>query len=235
MVQFNLLPDVKLQYVKARRAKHLVTVSALLVSGAALGILVLLFFTVSVFQKKYMDDLTRDIKTSNQKLQAVPDINKVLTIQNQLATLSTLHDQKPLTSRFFAYINQLTPSTVTVGSANLDFTAGTLSLDGNAPDLSTVNKFVDTLKFTTYKLEGDDTPKKPFSSVVLSSFSLSANNAKPDKKASYQISLVFDKVIFDITKSVALEVPKQITTRSETEKPNLFQFNSSKTDSQGTR
>lgn len=43
MIQFNLLPDVKLEYIKANRAKHTVVVAASVTAAAALGIFILLF------------------------------------------------------------------------------------------------------------------------------------------------------------------------------------------------
>ncbi|MBI3624271.1 hypothetical protein HY218_01415 [Candidatus Saccharibacteria bacterium] len=224
MIQFNLLPEVKLAYLKTQRTKHLVFVVATLVSASALAVLILLFLGVSIFQKQHLNDLNKDIKSDISKLQQVPDLNKILTVQNQLDSLDALHNKKPVSSRFFAFANKFTPSSVTISSANLDFTNNTISLGGNAPDLNVVNTFVDTLKFTNYKLADSSQVTKAFSNVVLSSFSLvnTKSGSDPNKKASYQIALKFDPLIFDITKAVTLDVPRQITTRSETEKP-VFQ------------
>lgn len=228
MIQFNLLPDVKLEYIKTKRTKHLVLVTAMAVSGVALAITIILFMAVSVYQKDRISDLSRDIKTNTTDLKKIPNLEKILTVQNQLGALGGLHDKKPQVSRFYNYINQVTPVNVTISSARLDFVTNTLTITGNSADLSTVNRFVDTLKFVNYTATTSASTtapvkKNPFSSVVLSSFSLSPTE-KANKKANYSITLVFDPVIFDITKDVFLDVPKQITTRSETEKPTLFQI-----------
>ena len=100
--------------------------------------------------------------------------------------------------------------------------------------MQTVNKFVDTLKFTDYKLIGDE-PKegKAFSSVVLQSFGIGTPTAGlVNAEVAYEISFIYDEVIFmntategsAVVNSVKLTVPKIITTRSETQKPaELFQ------------
>lgn len=217
MIQFNLLPDVKQEYIKAKRQKHSVIVISLLVAAASLFVFVMMFLTVYVFQRQHIKDLDSEIATSSATLKDTPDLDKVLTIQNQLKSLSQLHDAKPVTSRLFGYLSQVTPSAVTLGKINVDFTNATISVEGSADALSTVNKFVDTLKFSTYQEEGvaskDSDQPKPFKDVVLASFSRS------DKETTYSINLNFDPAIFDSSKKITLAVPKIISTRSETEKP----------------
>lgn len=224
MIQFNLLPDVKQQYIKARRQKHSVIVISLLTAAAALFIFIMLFLTVHVFQKQTMKGLDNDIAQSSENLKNTKDLDKILTIQNQLKSLPDLHNKKPVTSRLFTYLTQLTPAQVSIASVELDYNEKTLSLAGTADSLSTVNKFIDTLKFSTFSAttagEAAGTPEtdKPFSDVVLSSF------AKTDTGATYQISFTYKEIIFDSSKSVALTVPKIISSRSQTEKPTeLFQ------------
>jgi Tfp pilus assembly protein PilN len=219
MIQFNLLPDVKQDYLKAKRLKHSVIVISLLVAAASLFIFVMLALTVFAFQKVQIKGLNDSIATNSQKLKATKDLDKILTIQNQLKSLPDLHDQKPVTSRLFTYLAQLTPAQVTIGNVELDYSANTLNISGNADSLGTINKFVDTLKFTTYtdSSSGSNDAKKPFSSVVLASFS------RTDKDATYQITLAFDPAIFDSSSTIVLTTPKIISTRSETEKPtDLF-------------
>lgn len=216
MIQFNLLPSVKLEYVKARRNKRLTILAAALAGTASLAVLVLLFVSIQIIQKKYSSDLTKDIKKESSKLQGVTELNKILTIQNQLASLTTLHDQKPVTTRLYTYIKQLTPAHVSIATLNIDFEKQTVDITGAADNISLVNKFVDTLKFTTYKAE--DKSKNPlsgyaFSGVVLASF------GRDDKQAPYQVTLKFDPIIFASDSNPTLIVPpSKVTTRSETEK-----------------
>lgn len=219
MIEFNLLPDVKREYVRARRNKRVTILVSAFVSGTLVAITILLFIGVQLVQKKYSSDLSKDISSETKKLQSIPDINKVLTIQNQLNSLTELHDKKPVATRLLPYFTQVTPQKVSIASLDVDFEANTMSVQGSADTLSTVNKFVDTLKFTTFKTESGDKSGKAFSGVVLESF------GRDVKGTSYSITLTFDPIIFEGSSSVALTVPaNKITTRSETEKPDqLFQ------------
>lgn len=217
MIQFNLLPDVKLEYIKTRRTKRTVLFVAGLTAASALTLFVLLFLVVGVIQKKYMNDLTKDIKTSSAKLQSIPDLDKILTIQNQLNSLPGLHEKKEISSRVFKYLQQVTPAQATIADFKIDLEAETISITGNADTINTINKFADTLKFTDYKSTDKD-PARAFSGVVLTSF------GRDDKSASYQIDMKYSPDIFDGLQDVSLIVPSIITTRSETEKPSaLFQ------------
>ena len=218
MIQFNLLPDVKLEYIKARKSKRMVLLTSAGITAFSLVVFIGLFTVVNLLQTKHISDLNRDIKKYTTTLQSTPDLNKTLTVQNQLSSLTMLHEQKPLTSRLIDYLGQLTPAQATISSVKIDYTTNTINLSGNADALSTVNKYVDTLKFTTYTAAGQTNSKKAFSNVVLASFSSS------DKGISYQVTFAFDPIIFDGTKQVTLVVPKIVSTRSETEKPSdLFQ------------
>lgn len=225
MIQFNLLPDVKQEYVKARRTKRLVILASLAASGVSVFVLLLMVLTVDVVQKKSLHDLNNDIGKYSKQLKAVPNLNKMLTVQNQLNTLTSLHDQKVVTSRLFGYIKQFTPSQATISKLTVNFSddgstdsttptsqPSTFDIQGNAPSLDVVNAFTDTLKATTYKIDGDgssSSSKKAFSNVVLSDFGRDKNGAK------YTIDLSFDPAIFDSQNSVTLTVPAGLSTQAE--------------------
>ncbi len=218
MVQFNLLPDVKMQYVKTKRMQQLIILVSGLVITGSLVILILMFMVVKVFQTKHLSDVNKDIKKYSNQIKGKTDITKILTIQNQLNSLTGLHNQKPVASRLYGYIGQVTPTQITISGYNIDFDAHTIQITGGADTIISINTFVDTLKFTTYN-NGDSTNSAPaFSSVVLSSFS------KTDKGAQYTINMNFDSKIFDGNSTPTLVVPPgKITTRSTTEKPqDLF-------------
>lgn len=213
MIQFNLLPDVKLEYIRARRTKQTVLFIAMGVAGFSFVIFVLLFLTVNVLQKQHLNNLSSDIKRDSQKLEGIEDLDRILTVQNQLNKLTELHEAKPVISRLKGYIAQVTPAQVSFARISLDIEAGTIHFTGSADSLKTVNQFVDTLKFTNYT-SGDSTEQKAaFTDVVLTVF------GKDSKGSSYEIDLKFDPVIFSSKSDVRLIVPNIITTRSSTEKP----------------
>lgn len=241
MIQFNLLPDVKQEFIKARYRKRLIAFVAIVAAGAAMIIVTILFLYVRVAQKNHMEALSKDITSSLNTLKKTPDLDKILTIQNQLSSLPELHDKKIVSSRLVDYLSQLTPSQATISDALIDFDASTMSIKGNADTLSTVNKFADTLKFTDYKLDGDK-PKegKAFSSVVLKTFAITPPTAtQPGGQVSYELTFSFDPIIFESSASqggavATLNVPKIISTRSETEKPAADLFSPQPTQDSGT-
>ncbi len=220
MIQFNLIPDVKQEFLKTKHTKRLTALIACVVGGFAVVIFIILFLVVNVVQKKHLSDLNKDIKKYSEQIKSNKDLDKVLTVQNQLNSLPALQAQKPVTSRLPGYLSKLTPTQVSIAKLHIDMAAKTIDINGSADSLSTVNKYVDTLKFTKYHVNGDQ-PKPDtdaFSNVVLTSFSRDSSDT------SYDITLSFDPLIFDIANNVDLVVPKIITTRSETEKPaELFQ------------
>ena len=73
-IQFNLLPDIKVQYLKAKRQKHLVVLASVSASLIAVAVFVILLTTVFVLQKKNISDLDKDIKSSSGQLQSVEDL-----------------------------------------------------------------------------------------------------------------------------------------------------------------
>jgi Tfp pilus assembly protein PilN len=218
MVQFNLLPDVKIQFLKARRQKRIVVSVASLVVVASIVVFVIMLMTVQIFQKKHITDLSKDIQTASKQLEGTQDLNKILTVQNQLAALPGLHDKKPVASRVFGYLSQLTPSAASISKVSIDFSKSTITITGSADKISTINTFVDTLKFTKYKTTESTAQKSAFSDVVMTSFTRGA------KEAAYTIDVKFDNTLFNVTKEVTMVVPNIVTTRSEVEQPTaLFQ------------
>lgn len=219
MTQFNLLPDVKLEYIKTRRVQGLVILSSTIVTIISLGVFIIMFAYVKVIQKNHINNLSNQISSSSGQLSSNANLNKILTIQNQLLALPTLHNAKPSTEQILPFINQVTPATATISSLSLDFKTNSATAQGNADSIATVNTFVDTLKFTDYFEANNTTTHNAFSNVVLSGFS--NNSSSPG--VTFDIAFSFDPAIFTNSSQVLLSVPKIITTRSITQQPtNLF-------------
>ncbi|MEX1995191.1 MAG: PilN domain-containing protein, partial [Candidatus Saccharimonadales bacterium] len=225
-VQFNLLPDIKLQYVKSQQTRNRVISLSILVSGVALGIFLLLLIFTVIIQKKQLSDADKQIVATTAEIKSIDGIEKALTVQNQLTTLSGLHQNKHVSSRIFGYLSQLTPPNVSLGRLSMDFSTNTLVLEGTANSQSTVNTFIDTLKFTKYQIGSTDSFHQAFPSVVESSFSVIP------PKVSYALTVQFDPKLFSnnllssagVPQEPKLQVPNQVTTRSSVDPAN-FPFN----------
>ena len=218
MIQFNLLPDVKLQYVKAKRAQDIVILVSTVLIAVFLAIFVILYVYVSIIQKNHIKNLSNQITSSTQQITSNSNLNKILTIQNQLESLPSLYNGRPATTQLLPFVNQLTPSKATISTLAVNFVQDSGSIAGNADSLATVNTFVDTLKFTTFTA-GSIKGTNAFSGVVLTSF---AQTSTP-VGFSYSIAFSYNPEIFNESAQATLSVPNQITTRSITQQPtDLF-------------
>lgn len=219
MVQFNLLPDVKIAYIKAERQKRIVMSVSIIASIVSIVIFIFLFSFVNGLQKKSISDLTADISTRNDELMETKDLTKILTVQNQLNSLPALHDQKVVSSRMFTYIQEVTPSAITISQLDADYVEATVSVSGSAPSLAAVNTYADALKFTRFTTDSDTTARPAFTEVVLSTFSVSEK-----EQPQYTLTFKYDAALFSQTENVKLAVPSMVTTRSAVERPGaLFQ------------
>lgn len=225
MIQFNLLPDIKLEYIRAQRMKRSIILIALIVTGVCIAVVSILAINVYGLQREHISNLSSDIEKGEEAIQSIDQFDRILTVQNQLLSLPDLHSRKPEASRLYEYIETIVPSDVRINRVEVDFEDATLRFTGQANSLSEVNRFVDTLKFTNYVVIEDEesdeddgnesrqNTERAFSSVVLTNFS------REPSEASYTIDLEFDEIIFDISQNIQLVLEKKITTRSQVERP----------------
>lgn len=230
MIQFNLLPDVKLDYIRTKRIKRLMISISVLVAGSSLVLALLLFSYVNFVQKKHLSNLDKDITVAAKKLTGTDEVDRIITVQNQLNSLPELHNTKPRASNIFVFLSQLTPAEVNVSTVDIDFTTNIMTVSGSAKDLLRVNTFIDTLKFTSFVSEEQNKPA--FSNVLLSGFSpgdLVTTKDTKAKAATFQSTLTFDPLIFDNQNDTKLLVPSAVTTRSQLSNPSAL-FDTPKTD-----
>jgi hypothetical protein len=239
MVQLNLLPDIKLMYIKAARTKRAVIIIVTIISIAVIAVIALFSAYTFGVRGNHLSNVSKDISTAKAELENTEDIDKIITIQNQLNSLPGLHDSKPKATAVFGYLSQLTPEDVAVNDLEVYFVDGSISIAGEAKTLADLNEFMDTLKFTDMIIEplvaevsgaeateaNATTTEEPsataetrraFKEVVLSSFAVEKG------VATFEIDFKFDPLVFSNTQKISLKVPNKYSTRSETEKP-IFQ------------
>ncbi len=199
MIQFNLLPDIKKEYVRAKRTKRLIISAATLFSAAIIGVTVLLFSFVHVAQKQHIKHLTEDIKKNAESIQGTDNLNTMLTVQNQLSLLPGLHETKPETSRMFSYLTLVSPASVVITTVDLDTTLNTITVTGEADNLATVNKLVNNIKAARHALAGEQDSTATFSNVA-------TELAGDNEGATFTILMSYDPVIFDNTQAVVMRL-----------------------------
>lgn len=136
MVEINLVPDVKQELIQAKRIRTVVIAGAVAIGLAAVGVVVLLalyLFGVQAVRQNIAND---SIDKKGKQLTEVKDLGDMITIQHQLASLTTLHNEKNIDSRLFGLLVAITPAApnnVTFSQTRVDANAKTIRLDGQAP------------------------------------------------------------------------------------------------------
>jgi len=234
MTQFNLLPEIKLEYLHAEKQRRIVISVTTLVTAVSI-ILAVTLYTITFIQKHQINNYNKDITKESTFVSDQKNLSDILTVQNQIEAINTLHNQDPALSNLATYLDQLVPVNASIDSLNVDFgsssinsgdTPNSIVLTGGADSLKTINQLVDILKFATYSVKGTPGSKNAFSSVVLTNFGINTNGGGP--QATYTINCNFDPTLFNITDKVSLNVPSIVATRSQLEQPkDLFLPNSS--------
>ena len=224
MIQLNLLPDVKLEYIKAQKLRSLVMSVSFIVTAAAVVILILMLL-FDFAQKAHISSLKSSITSYSNTLKDKPNINTILTVQNQLKSLGSLYSARPAAARLFdTYLNEVTPEAVSLNQLAIDFTQNTMVLTGTADSLTTVNQFVDTLKLTTYSEQSSKDSLPAFTNVVLSSFGVDSQAQKANQAASFTINLNFDPTIFNAGDTINLNIPNiTVSHYEQQDSAGLFQ------------
>lgn len=165
MIQINLIPDVKQQYLKARRMRNL-AITLSIVAGLAAGALVvvsILFLLIQVGREKLAD---MSIDSEYKQLSQVSDLSNLVTIQNQLSLISGQNQSRSVDSRLFSVIESINPpapNDVRFTSVKLDPTASLLTLEGVAdagyPAVEALKKTIANVQFE-YQESAEDTQTK---------------------------------------------------------------------------
>lgn len=230
MIQLNLLPDLKKEYIKSQKTKGLVISVSILVTIGAVGLSALLFVYVTFLQQIQINLATDDINQKETQLKAVTDIDKYLTVQGQLAALPDLHNNKGSYSRLFDYlgvINPSSPSNINLSNLQLSADTKTMILTGTTGTFETLNVFVDTLKNAeiTYKVnsQGDTLKDKMFNQVLVQASGLAHVSGK--NLVSFTVKVVYNPVVFDVQSTdITPNIPHITTTQSVTQSPQAGQL-----------
>lgn len=225
MIQLNLLPDVKKEFLKAQRTRNVVISGSIVTMIVAAGIVALL--GVFVYGVQLGDGILVDnaIKDKSAQLKKVDELDKYLTIQAQLAALPTLHDSKPIYSRFFDFLpklNPAAPNNIKISKAVISTADGTIIIEGSGSNYAAVNTFQDTLKNAevTYAIDdGESVTEKLFDEVTVGQVGLSESSGG-QRVVTFNVTLTYNQYAFNATAvNLNVTVPSLETTDSAQEAP----------------
>lgn len=221
MIELNLLPDIKQEFVHAKRQKRIVIVAMILTSAAAIGIVAVLGFYAYVGQLVRQNLADGEIKDLSGKLQKKKNLVQNLTVQNQLASIQQLHESKGVYGRLFEYLkilNPETPNNVSISKVSVDSITGTVALEASAKDYPAVTVFKDTLENAKLSYVDPETKEKVepklFTEVIISSPTLAQDSAGQQVTA-FKVNLTYEPAAFSWTiPKISLKVPKLKTNQS---------------------
>jgi len=232
MIQLNLLPDVKKEFLHAQRLRNLVVSVCIFITIAA-GATVAILGGVMGGQAIQKNMLTNSIEENFQKIaskQENDNLNDYLTVQNQLSKIDELKASQSIYSRLFSlpdnnpgFLQQLNPrspnnvslNSVQIGGAGSEVgNLNAMTISGTTATFATLDNFRNVLSAAKIRYsEGPDSEVKPpeslFESVEVTESALSqdANSGG----VSFTIVVVFNPMAFNVkTTNIQLEVPGDI-------------------------
>ena len=190
MISLNLLPDVKKDLLRVRRERNLVVSISVIVVGASIGVLLLLSGTLGVLigAKALMENGIKNDEQTIKQAQKKKQLDKYITIQNQLKQIGKLKSDQQVYSRLMDYLTQLNPAApnnVQISSATIEAPAGssgdtssgssssasadgiTMTIEGKTTNFSALDVYKNTLSKAqlSYEVEEEDTSSDSESSA----------------------------------------------------------------------
>ena len=237
MIEINLLPNVKRELLKTRAMRNRVISISFLVGGASIvAVVVLALILGSQIAAEAVQSGV--IKDRNDKLMAVEDLNKVVTIQNQLTKINEQHSRKKINSRIFdvvTAVNPVAPNNVSFSDIKVNPESKTIALEGSAVNgysaLETLKKTILNTKVQT--TDGDKSSEVSLTKEIKDGDTSFGENSEGKKVLQFSFSFEYAEELLapanDGTVSVLTPTGKVDVTDSRQGIPDsLFKSNSKK-------
>lgn len=223
MIYLNLLPDLKKEYLRAQRMRNMVISGAIITSILAAGGVVLLAMIVYMFQQSIIDQQKSDIAVNHRRLSSQVEIDKYLTIQNQLSAIDGVSGNRAQYARLFDYLKQLNPAppyNVSLYKVDIDEESTIMKIEGAAPNFETVNNFKNTLEEAILQdiVDGKNIDTKLFPEPITTEANYVSDNGTP--MTIFNFEMKYSPEAFDNDKKdIKLYVPKMITSDGDQNAP----------------
>lgn len=237
MIEINLLPNVKRELLKTRAMRNRVISISFLVGGASIATVVVLAL---ILGSQIAAEAVQNgvIKDRNDKLMAVEDLNKVVTIQNQLTKINEQHSRKKINSRIFdvvTAVNPVAPNNVSFSDIKVNPESKTITLEGSAVNgysaLETLKKTILNTKVQT--TDGDKSSEVSLTKEIKDGDTSFGENSEGKKVLQFSFSFEYAEELLapanNGTVSVLTPTGKVDVTDSRQGIPDsLFKSNSKK-------
>lgn len=189
MISLNLLPDVKKDLLRVRRERNLVVSISVVVVGASIGVLLLLSGTLGVLvaTKALMENGIKNDEQTIKQAQKKKQLDKYITIQNQLKQIGKLKSDQQVYSRLMDYLTQLNPAApnnVQISSAKIEAPAGSSSgTSSSSSSSASADGITMTIEGKTTNFSALDVYKNTLSKAQLS-YEVEEEDASSDSESS---------------------------------------------------
>ena len=236
MIEVNLIPDVKREYLRAQRMRNMVvsaSIMVMIVAGGAIAVLGVGLGAVSAA------GLVKDgeIKSGYRQLSGQSGVNDIVTIQNQLAHVSELDKARGINSRVFevvSAVNPPAPNNIKISTIRLKPSETSIAIDGSAANSFTATDIMKkTILNTKIQYRDDSSTKEvPLASEVTITNTTYAQESDGSTALHFTLTFSYPKELTSNGyKNVTIVTPTGSidVTDSKTHVPDgLFSSNSSK-------
>jgi hypothetical protein len=228
MIEINLIPDVKQEFIHAQKMRNFAITASMLTGLAAVAVVVILGLLLGA--QALHETLARgEVDTQFKKLQSVENIDNVLTIQNQLSKISEINNSKTVDSRLFDVLTAVSPAApndIKVASVQLNPVDKVLTIEGSASNgYAATETFRKTILNTKLESTVDgQTTSFPLAEDVLLGETSYGEGADGGKVLRFTLSFTYATGLFDnsfrtlriVTPTTAVDVTDSRTRVPET-------------------
>ncbi|MCA9335021.1 hypothetical protein KC953_02660 [Candidatus Saccharibacteria bacterium] len=207
MIEVNLIPDVKLELIRAKRAR-LYVISGSIIAGLVSIAVVVVMGLFLLGQIAYSSNKDNDIDEKSTQLLSEEGLSDMLTIQHQLTKISEYHNEKNIYSRFFdllSKINPAPPNDSVFSLIRVDSQEGLVKIEGQATEgyvaAEALKKTIQNTTFSYSEDGGDTLIDVPLTDeVVLSDLSY-GKDSNDALVLRYTLTFSYNPVIFEMASS----------------------------------
>ncbi len=203
MIEINLVPDVKQEYIRSKMLRNFVISISIVVGIGVVGLAVVLGLILGgqLVAESIQDN---GIKSESAKLMEVPDLDKTVTIQQQLEKIDQQQNSKLITSRLFdavLAINPAAPNQIRISALKLDPIEKKITIEGSAANgYQALETFKKTLT-NTYVQVGSDGDKTPLAQDITTGETGFGENSDGERVLRFSFSFSYPEDLFKVSES----------------------------------
>lgn len=224
MIEINLVPDVKQELIHAQRVRMSVMSISTVIGLVAIGVVIVMGLLLGVQGARGLL-LDNSISANSKKLEQVPDINKTLTIQNQLDQIATIHDSEHVNSRIFSVLTSLAQNgsegAIQYSSVAIDSSSNTVTVQAQTPTFNGLDAYKKTLAATQfqYTTSGSSSPTtESLASNIGISNQTQAQDSTGNKVVTFTLSFTYDNALVSPSSQNAKTILPQATNATDSYK-----------------